>query len=129
MPSVLNVDTLTDAAGTGPVTLTKQSAAKACFGVNLAGSTYRGIANNTLSTESLNISSFTDGGTGSPTISITSVFSNAQYVNATDAQANNNTGNIGQNSTASSIQVVQKDADSNTSIDTLSFGVLFGDLA
>lgn len=29
MPSVLNVDTLTDAAGTGPVTLTKQTATKA----------------------------------------------------------------------------------------------------
>ena len=127
--SELRADTITGSDGTSPVTLTKQSAAKACFGVNLAGSTYRGIANNTLSTESLNISSFTDGGTGSPTMSITNAFSNAQYVNATDAQANNNTGNFSQNCTASSIVVVQKDADSNTSTDLLSFGVLFGDLA
>jgi len=127
--STLKADTITASDGTSPVTLTKQSAAKACYGVNLATETYRGISSNTMSSENLNISSFSDGGTGLPTISITSAFSNAQYVNATDAQANNNTGNIGQNSTASSIQVVQKDADTNTSTDLLSFGVLFGDLA
>jgi hypothetical protein len=127
--SDLRVNTISASDGTSPVTLTKQQAAKACYGVSLFTATYRGIAGNTLSSESLNISSFSDGGTGAPTLSITSAFTNAQYVNATDAQANNNTGNIGQNSTASSIQVVQKDADSNTSADNLSFGVLFGDLA
>jgi len=126
--STLKADTIQSTGG-GAATLTKQSAAKACYGVNLATETYRGISSNTMSSENLNISSFSDGGTGAPTMSITSAFANAQYVNATDAQANNNTGNIGQNSTASSIQVVQKDADSNTSTDLLSFGVLFGDLA
>ena len=127
--SELRADTITASDGTSPVTLTKQSAAKACYGVNLSTSTYRGIASNTMSSENLNISSFSDGGTGLPTMSITSAFANAEYVNATDAQANNNTGNIGQNSTASSIQVVQRIASSNTAIDHLSFGVLFGDLA
>ena len=126
--STLKADTVQSTSG-GAATLTSQAAAKACYGVNLSTSTYRGIASDTMSSENLNISSFSDGGTGAPTISITSAFSNAQYVNATDAQANNNTGNIGQNSTASSIQVVQKDADTNTSEDNLSFGVLFGDLA
>lgn len=131
MASELRVNTIANNAGTESVNTTYvvNGSAKACYGVNLSTFTYRGISSNTMSSENLNISSFSDGGTGLPTMSITSAFANAQYVNATDAQANNNTGNIGQNSTASSIQVVQKDADSNTSVDLLSFGVLFGDLA
>jgi len=55
MPSVLNVDTLTDAAGTGPVTLTKQSAAKAWFVYDQSADT---IDN------SISISSISDTSTG-----------------------------------------------------------------
>ena len=36
MTSVLNVDTIADKAGTGPVGLTKQSAAKAYFHFNMS---------------------------------------------------------------------------------------------
>ena len=70
MPSVLNVDTLTDAAGTGPVALTKQSAAKAF--VNFDGSAV------SLS-KSENISSLTDNGTGDFSNSFVSAFSDAEY--------------------------------------------------
>lgn len=54
MTSVLNVDTIADKAGTGPVGLTKQSAAKAWLNHNSAHSIQ----------DSLNFSSITDGGTG-----------------------------------------------------------------
>jgi hypothetical protein len=57
MPSVLNVDTIADAAGTGPVALTKQSAAKMWQGWVYSGST-------PTSQGSFNVSSITDTTTG-----------------------------------------------------------------
>ena len=55
MTSVLNVDTIADKAGTGPVGLTKQNAAKALLWYDGSG--------NTIDT-SFNISSVTDSATG-----------------------------------------------------------------
>ena len=127
--SELRADTITASDGTSPVTLTKQSAAKAAYGLNMSTSTYRGIAPSTMSSENFNISSFSDDGTGAATIAITSAFANAQYGNATDGQANNVTSCIGQNTTASSIQVVMRVAHSNATIDHVGHGVLFGGLA
>ena len=72
MPSVLNVDTLTDAAGTGPVTLTKQSAAKALL--NFTSITTTSIR------DSFNISSVTDVSAGrTQPISFTSNMNSADY--------------------------------------------------
>ena len=71
MPSVLNVDTIVDAAGTGPVTLTKQSAAKAWFNFNQDGPAVD---------NSLNVSSITDVGTGIFDPQWANSFSNADYV-------------------------------------------------
>ena len=65
MTSVLNVDTIADKAGTGPVALTKQSAAKVRVTVDLDSSIL----------ESFGVSSITDVGTGINTISYTSNFS------------------------------------------------------
>jgi hypothetical protein len=56
MTSVLNVDTIADKAGTGPVGLTKQTAAKALLWFD--GNTSNTIEN------SFNISSVTDNSTG-----------------------------------------------------------------
>jgi len=70
MPSVLNVDTLTDAAGTGPVTLTKQSAAKAWFNLNAQTPALR---------DSFNIASFTDEGTGIYEGNFTNTLGNGDY--------------------------------------------------
>lgn len=71
MPSVLNVDTLTDAAGTGPVTLTKQSAAKVFV-------CYTGITTTAvLNSQSFGMSSLSDIGTGTTTISFTNSMSAA----------------------------------------------------
>ena len=71
MPSVLNVDTIADAAGTGAVALTKQSAAKAwaCF-VQDTSHTFH---------DSFNYSSLTDGGAGFSSTAYTNVFNNDDY--------------------------------------------------
>ena len=129
MTSVLNVDTIANKAGTGPVARTKQEAARACYGVNLTSSEYKGIASNALSSENLNISSFSDGGTGNPTMSFTNSFSNAQYIHAEGALGSNNTANFLSGTSASSVVIVQKDADSNTTTDNLSCAAFFGYLA
>jgi hypothetical protein len=72
MPSVLNVDTIADAAGTGPVALTKQSAAKAWANFEQAAShTVR---------DSLNISSLNDDGFGLTDTNYISSFGNSDYV-------------------------------------------------
>jgi hypothetical protein len=69
MPSVLNVDTIADAAGTGAVALTKQSAAKAFVRFNGTGT----LAVN----KSLNHSSVTDNTTGNYTPNYTNAFSDS----------------------------------------------------
>jgi len=70
MTSVLNVDTIADAAGTGPVALTKQSAAKAYINSTIPTATIL---------DSLNISSLDDDGTGRATFHYTNSMSNALY--------------------------------------------------
>lgn len=66
MPSQLNVDTLVAANGTDPVTLTKQSAAKAF-------TSYGSSTSHTILV-SFNTSSITDNGTGDTTINFSSNF-------------------------------------------------------
>ena len=65
MTSVLNVDTIADKAGTGPVALTKQEAAKAWFTYEQSANTLR---------NSLNTSSITDTATGKFSYNATSAF-------------------------------------------------------
>lgn len=72
MPSVLNVDTLTNAAGTGPVTLTKQSAAKAWSNINQTGT--QAIR------DSFNISSISDTGVGRTQVTLTNAMLNNDYM-------------------------------------------------
>ena len=70
MTSVLNVDTIADKAGTGPVGLTKQSAAKALLNYNQIAPTIR---------NSFNVSSVTDVSTGIATANWTNNFDSANY--------------------------------------------------
>ena len=73
--SDLRVNTISDLAGTGPVTLTKQSAAKAWINYNATG---------TVSTrDSLNITSLVDNGTGDQTVNYTNAFAAADYCSNT----------------------------------------------
>ena len=70
MTSVLNVDTIADKAGTGPVGLTKQSAAKAYNTFDFA---------NTAQRDSFNVSTTTDRGTGSSYANLVSAMGTATY--------------------------------------------------
>jgi len=67
MTSVLNVDTIADKAGSGPVGLTKQHAAKAWMQAVGAGTSYN---------DSFNTSSLTDIGTGNIRVTYTNNMSN-----------------------------------------------------
>ena len=71
MTSVLNVDTIADKAGSGPVALTKQSAAKAF--INFNGT------NTPAARKSFNTSTITDNGTGQFRISMVSAMSDADF--------------------------------------------------
>ena len=70
--SEIRATTISDAAGTGPITLTGQSAAKAFANFNGTGSL------NIRS--SLNGSSITDNGTGKHALNFTSSFSDTNYM-------------------------------------------------
>ena len=71
MTSVLNVDTIADKAGTGPVGLTKQSAAKAW--------SHSGFDDNVIE-DSFNTSALSDEGTGLANYSFVSSFNSANHV-------------------------------------------------
>ena len=73
MTSVLNVDTIADKAGTGPVGLTKQQAAKVWASI---------LSNNTGFSDTFNCSSLADNGTGDGTTSFTSAMSDANYAHS-----------------------------------------------
>ena len=75
--SEIRVTTISDTAGTGPVTLTKQSAAKAWVTKNLDGTAIE---------DSFNVSTLTDVGTGIATYSFTNSFANNTYQSATGSR-------------------------------------------
>ena len=82
--STLKADTLVAADGTSPVTLTKQEAIKCFFIFNQSGTSHRtDIGTNTAGSESLNVSSHTDVGTGDINTNFTNSFTNKQWVAAT----------------------------------------------
>jgi hypothetical protein len=86
MTSVLNVDTIADKAGTGPVGLTKQTAPKSYI-------RYSGSANTINS--SFNFSSLTDHGAGDHTVTLASAMSDADYATAGQAgYGNSNLANV-----------------------------------
>ena len=84
MTSVLNVDTIADKAGTGPVALTKQSAAKVF--VKLSG------ASQTIS-KSFNISSRSDDGAGRTEITFTSAMDSVHFSKTALADFDSSVGN------------------------------------
>jgi len=69
--SEIRATTISDAAGTGPITLTKQSAAKAWINFNGTGTV--------AIQDSFNTDSLTDNGTGSYTQNFSSAMVNANY--------------------------------------------------
>lgn len=83
--STLKVTTVSDTAGTGPVTLTGQTAAKAYARWSMSGT----AAN----VDSFNVSSLTDIYTGICKQTLTSSMSDANYANVTTAGETNGGGN------------------------------------
>ena len=69
--SDIRADTISDAAGTGPITLTKQSAAKAWINFNGTGTV--------AVRDSLNVSGLVDNGSGDCDVSFTSNMSDDDY--------------------------------------------------
>lgn len=128
--STLKVDTLVAADGSSAVTLTKQSAAKVLFAMNLRSTTAMDIATNGISSETLNISSGTDAGTGLARGNITNAMQNKQYIWTEGTLAANNTHNLDIGvATTSLIPFQGHDADSSSDSDLIGCSAVFGDLA
>lgn len=81
--SEIRATTISDAAGTGPVTLTKQSAAKAWVNFNGTGTV--------AVRDSLNVSSLTDDGVGSYTVNFSNAFNTANFTSAISSGATGST--------------------------------------
>ena len=127
MTSVLNVDTIADKAGTGPVGLTKQTAAKGFVSFNGTGT----IA----SDNSFNLSSLADVGTGEYDASWTNVMGTSVYMmsgmkshSVSDASCNLKISSRSSNFTASTVRVRSIENGSVNDCDYVSM-MCHGDLA
>ena len=122
MTSVLNVDTIADKAGTGPVALTKQHAAKAWVDFDGGGASYNA---------SFNTSSSTDNGTGDYTFSLTNSMGSANYAGNTDGlnTADNNFDVFMHTQVAGSFSARLRIGDSGSDTDKETYAVVHGDLA
>ena len=111
MTSVLNVDTIADKAGTGPVGLTKQSASKVIAVNNVSA----------LLSNTLNVSSLGDNGTGDFTINISSAMGNVNYsVTGSSIGSTNDhsfLATFGSNPATTSYRFLSRN-ESNVSVDT-----------
>ena len=126
MTSVLNVDTIADKAGTGPVALTKQDPAKAWININMSSAA---------TNDSFNSSGITDVATGRFTNAFTTSLSNADYAvtaSAADPTDNNTSSNRTADGTPvnASSMYVRAAAYDNTANDVpAAAGGAHGDLA
>ena len=122
MTSVLNVDTIADKAGTGPVGLTKQHAAKAWVDYSGSGTSYNA---------SFNASSATDNSTGDYTFALTNSMGSTSYAGVTDAlnTDNNNFDCFMHTQAAGSFSARLRVGDSGSDTDKETYAVAHGDLA
>jgi len=123
MTSVLNVDTIADKAGTGPVALTKQHAVKTWIIFNMSSSF--------TNSDSFNVSSLDDDGAGDFGINFTNSMSSANYP-ATGAAGEDNANvltNFG-TVTTSAMDGQTRQTNANSAIDKFRNSVaIHGDLA
>ena len=117
--SEIRTDTISAANGTDPVTLTKQSAAKAW----VKGSSAAALL------DSFGVSSGVDNGVGNYTFSFTSSFVNSDYACSATPQSGNDRCATVQGNTTSSSTIEIFDASAGTNADHNPHGVYFGDLA
>jgi len=126
--SEIRATTISDAAGTGPITLTKQSAAKAWVNYDMRSTA--AIQN------SNNISSLTDQGTGDATLTFTASFNYNTYgvgaISGRQGGASNCFNRANDNATTPSASALRLIAvgDNGTAYDVQTNGAIFhGDLA
>jgi len=122
MTSVLNVDTIADKAGSGPVALTKQVAAKMQYGISGSDAAIR---------QSLNVSSTTDDGTGDYDITVTSAFSNQMDDSglALVTGGGESYGRYAGSSTTTTVLSIRAHDNGGSAVDRECNGAAFGDLA
>ena len=121
MTSVLNVDTIADKAGTGPVGLTKQFAARQWIK----------YGTDHVIDDSFQVSSLSDEATGRGRITFTNTMSNADYAFGNNSQAaSTNTGKsiACANPTTALYDIETYESDSAADSNRVS-AVVFGDLA
>ncbi len=117
--SEIRVTTVSDTAGTGPVTLTKQSAPKAWFN-----------SSSTALRTSFNVSGFVDNGTGDYTHNLTSAFNTEDYAaGAAGYSSSARTIVIDSANTASDVRVHTYLTSSGSQNDASSLVIVCGDLA
>ena len=127
--SEIRANTVSNAAGTGPVTLTGQASAKTMWAANLtSSSTTLGLAPGELSDKSLNVTSFTDSAVGTVVINLTSAFG-TEPIAVFGCGNTNNTATLDGGSTYTTIEVRVNDADSSNAQDNWHACAMFGDLA
>ena len=127
--STLKADTIQSTGG-GVATLTKQAAAKVFGGFNKDNSTKLGVATDTITDQSLNVSTALDSDVAKHTFNLTNAMSNTQFTYLGGATESNNTTCLEEDSTASAIISQTRDADSNATNDSIiGYCAVFGDLA
>jgi hypothetical protein len=98
--------------------------------MNLSASTFLTVPNNSLSTQTLNVSSGTDAGTGLARGNLTNAMNALDYIWAEGIKAANNTANLDVGvATTSLIPFQIHDADTGSDTDQISCATVFGDLA
>jgi len=118
--SEIRATTISDAAGTGPITLTKQSAAKAWVRYNQIG--------NSINT-SFNVSSMTDTATGDSDVNFTSSLSAADHPAPTNQSfSSGEMGVYSHNNAANKTRVLTR-SNSSTNVDRHYNMSQLGDLA
>ena len=128
--SEIRATTISDAAGTGPITLTAQAGAKVFFGYNIGTITDLTLTGGSFTDTTLNASSHVDIATGDDEFNFTNAMSSVQYTFTGGALSTNNTVCIHPDSTASKVRTKAADADSNAAnLNTIVFVTILGDLA
>ena len=127
--STLKADTIVALDGTSPVTLTKQEAAKIVYGTSQRTDTQIGHGAGAISSQSLNVSSVLDNGTGDATVNATKAMNALDYIFVSGMLSTNNTATLAPDTTTSALDLRINDADTGSAQDNLHYGVVHGDLA
>ena len=98
--------------------------------MNLSSTTYAGVAQNSLPSNTLNIASGTDAGNGLARGNYTTSMAGLENVYPDGFIAANNTQNVDIGVTTTALLATQQhDADSSSDINSYGFTLVFGDLA